>query len=77
MLPVSRRKTNSPEIDRMIRSMGKAVGESLPSVSRIARNKRDPFSSFMSTVLIHEQFRRSGITKRFQFRCNQIKGFIP
>jgi len=31
--------------------MGKAVGESLPSVSRIAREKRDPFRILMSTVL--------------------------
>jgi endonuclease-3 len=35
----------------MIRSMGKAVGKSLPSVSRIARKKRDPFRILMSTVL--------------------------
>ena len=31
--------------------MGKAVGKSLPSVSRIAREKRDPFKILMSTVL--------------------------
>ena len=31
--------------------MGKAVGKSLPSVSRIARRKRDPFRILISTVL--------------------------
>jgi endonuclease-3 len=35
----------------MIRAMGKAVGKSLPTVSRIARKKRDPFKILMSTVL--------------------------
>jgi endonuclease-3 len=35
----------------MIRAMGKAVGKSLPSVSRIARKRRDPFRILMSTVL--------------------------
>jgi endonuclease-3 len=50
-LPTPERKTNSREIDRMIRAMGKAVGKSLPTVSRIARKKRDPFRILMSTVL--------------------------
>jgi len=35
----------------MIRAMGKAVGKSLPSVSQIARQKRDPFRILVSTVL--------------------------
>jgi endonuclease-3 len=35
----------------MIRAIGKAVGRSLPSVSQIARKKRDPFKILMSTVL--------------------------
>ena len=50
-MPTSRHKTNSREIGRMIRAMGKAVGKSLPTVSRIAREKRDPFKILMSTVL--------------------------
>jgi endonuclease-3 len=50
-LSTSRHKTNSREIDSVIRAMGKAVGKSLPTVSRIAREKRDPFRILMSTVL--------------------------
>jgi len=35
----------------MIRAMGRAVGRSLPTVSQIARKKRDPFRILVSTVL--------------------------
>jgi endonuclease-3 len=35
----------------MIRVMGKTIGKSLPTVSRIARKKRDPFKILVSTVL--------------------------
>jgi len=45
------RKTNTREVNAMIRVMGKAVGKSLPSVSRIARRKKDPFRILISTVL--------------------------
>jgi endonuclease-3 len=41
----------SSRIDGMIRAMGRAVGTSLPSVSRIARTKRDPFTILISTIL--------------------------
>lgn len=38
-------------ISRAIRGMRKAVGESLPSVSQIARARRDPFRILVSTML--------------------------
>lgn len=39
------------EIDRLIRGMTRAVGKNLPSVSAIARKKRDPFRILVSTIL--------------------------
>lgn len=44
-------RPNGREVDRMIRSMGRAVGKSLPAVSRIARRRRDPFRILISTML--------------------------
>lgn len=44
-------RIDPPQIDRMIRAMGRAVGRSLPTVSRIARAKRDPFKILISTIL--------------------------
>lgn len=44
---------NAPprSIDRLIRGMSRAVGKDLPSVSAIAREKRDPFRILVSTIL--------------------------
>ena len=45
------RRPKSPNVVRLIRGMSGAVGSDLPSVSRIARRKRDPFRILISTVL--------------------------
>ena len=50
-MPKAKRKNGGRDVDRMIRAMGKAIGKSLPTVSRIARQKRDPFKILISTVL--------------------------
>ncbi len=42
---------NHRSIHRLIRGMGRAVGSDLPSVSAIARKKRDPFKILISTIL--------------------------
>lgn len=38
-------------VNSVIRGIGKAVGKSLPAVSKIARRRRDPFRILVSTVL--------------------------
>ena len=45
------RNQNGRKVDKYIRGMSKAVGTDLPSVSTIARKKRDPFRILISTVL--------------------------
>ena len=45
------RNQNGRKVDKYIRGMSKAVGTDLPSVSTIARKKRDPFKILISTVL--------------------------
>lgn len=45
------RKQNHRGIDRLMSGISKAVGVDLPSVSQIARRKRDPFKILVSTVL--------------------------
>lgn len=50
-MPAGKRQQAGRNVDRMIRDMGKAVGRSLPTVSRIARKRRDPFRILVSTVL--------------------------
>ena len=42
---------NRGSIDRLVRGMTRAVGGDLPSVSAIAREKRDPFKILVSTIL--------------------------
>lgn len=44
-------RSNGRRVGVLVAVMGKAVGKSLPSVSRIARRKRDPFRILISTVL--------------------------
>ncbi len=44
-------RSNGRRVGALVAVMGKAVGKSLPSVSRIARRKRDPFRILISTVL--------------------------
>ena len=45
------RNQNGRKIEKYMRGMSKAVGTDLPSVSAIARKKRDPFKILISTVL--------------------------
>jgi endonuclease-3 len=44
-------KTNGRRVKALLAGMSRAVGTSLPSVSRLARRKRDPFRILVSTVL--------------------------
>ncbi len=44
-------KPNGRTVAQVVRGMSKAVGRDLPSVSRIARTRRDPYRILMSTVL--------------------------
>lgn len=44
-------KVNGRYVARVVQGMSKAVGKSLPSVSQIARQRRDPFRILVSTVL--------------------------
>lgn len=45
------KKQNGRKVDKYMLGMSKAVGSDLPSVSTIARKKRDPFKILISTVL--------------------------
>ncbi len=44
-------RRKGPDVARLVRGMSEAVGSDLPSVSHIARKKRDPFKILVSTVL--------------------------
>lgn len=46
-----KRQRGSPSVQRLVRGMSKNVGSNLPSVSHIARKRRDPFRILVSTVL--------------------------
>ena len=47
----AKKKTNNRRMERMLKKIAEAVGTSLPSVSQIARKRRDPFRILVSTVL--------------------------
>jgi len=48
----TKKRNTSRRAERMIRAMGSSVGtEVLPSVSQIAREKRDPFRVLVSTII--------------------------
>jgi endonuclease-3 len=47
----ARPKRRTPQVDRLIRGMSRAVGVDLPSVSVLARENPDPFRILISTVL--------------------------
>ena len=51
LIAIKRKKKPKLSIDRMVRAVSKAVGKSVPSVTQIARQRRDPFKILISTVL--------------------------
>ena len=44
-------KQDGRSVARLVKGMSRAIGETLPAVSEIARKKRDPFKILMSTIL--------------------------
>ncbi|MDH3217370.1 MAG: endonuclease III [Candidatus Krumholzibacteria bacterium] len=50
-MPANKRKHAKRSVDRVVKGMSKAVGKSLPTVSRLARRTRDPFKILISTLL--------------------------
>ena len=51
IVTTQKKRLNGKDIDRLVKGMSKVVGKTLPSVSSIARQKRDPFRILVSTVL--------------------------
>lgn len=51
MVRASKARSNGRRVGALVAGMSKAVGKALPSVSRLARRRRDPFRILVSTVL--------------------------
>jgi endonuclease-3 len=50
-MPTNIPRHSRPTVATIVKGMSKAVGKALPSVSQIARKRRDPFRILISTVL--------------------------